>query len=131
MRASLVVNCQSTFVAAAFRAACQWPICWASVSTRAIRRARHWRPSAPSSISAMFSHDPCLGVWWISSLPAMRLASSGANASYSEAAECVPLWVVRAVVHLQHVLHVVHELGRLPGRDAPHLPQVRPQLVFF
>ena len=32
----------------------------------------------------MFSQLPCLGVWCISNLSAMRLASEGANASYSE-----------------------------------------------
>ena len=27
-----------------------------------IRRFRHWRAKAENSISAIFSHDPCLGV---------------------------------------------------------------------
>src|SRR3712207_4567583 len=29
------------------------------------RRRSGSRPRALSSISAMFSHEPCLGVWWI------------------------------------------------------------------
>jgi hypothetical protein len=32
-----------------------------------MRRSRHWRVRADSSISAMLSQEPCLGVWWISS----------------------------------------------------------------
>src|SRR5581483_7670967 len=50
------------------------------------RRSRHWRLSTLSSISAMSSQLPCLGVWWIASLSASRLASAGGNASYFERA---------------------------------------------
>ena len=61
------------------------------VSRSLIRRSRHCRVSAESSISAMLSHDPCLGVWWISRRWARAKASSGSNASYSEAM----VWVLR------------------------------------
>src|SRR4029079_9015815 len=45
------------------------------------RRRPGSRSRALSSISAMFSQEPCLGVWWISSRSARRVASAGANAS--------------------------------------------------
>src|SRR3954469_12612479 len=45
------------------------------------RRRPGSRPRALNSISAILSQEPCLGVWWISSRSARRLASSGANAS--------------------------------------------------
>src|SRR4051812_44835357 len=55
------------------------------------RRSRHCRVRADSSISAMLSQDPCLGVWWISSRWARVNALAGSNASYSEPRE----WVLR------------------------------------
>ena len=41
------------------------------------------------------------------------------------------LWVMRAMVDLQHVFHVEHERGRVLGRDAPHPPQVRLERILF
>ena len=40
----------------------------------------------------MFSQEPCLGVWWISSLSARRLASAGGKAAYKDAGEWVLSW---------------------------------------
>ena len=42
-----------------------------------------------------------------------------------------PLRVMRAVIDLQHVFHVEHERGRVPGRDAPHPPQMRFERILF
>src|SRR3954471_18982934 len=62
MRASLVVNCQSALVAAALRRCCQaWT--WRSSVALSPTRSGRSRPRALSSISAMFSHEPSLGVW--------------------------------------------------------------------
>ena len=58
---------------------------WTRVSWLGIRRSRDCRASTPSSISAMFSQLPCLGVWWISRRWAMRRASAGSKASYQYA----------------------------------------------
>src|SRR3954451_1387524 len=41
------------------------------------------------------------------------------------------LWVWRLLIHLQHIFHVADELGRLFGWNAPHLPQMRSEFVFF
>src|SRR3954469_11151186 len=74
MRASFVANCQSALVAAALRRYCQaWT--WRSSVALSPTRSGRSRPRALSLISAMFSQEPCLGVWWISSRSAMRLAS--------------------------------------------------------
>src|SRR3954454_14939972 len=74
IRASVVVNCQSALVAAALRRCCQaWT--WRSSVALSPTRSGRSRPRALSLISAMFSQEPCLGVWWISSRSAMRLAS--------------------------------------------------------
>ena len=51
-----------------------------STSADSSCRSRHCRASTDNSISAMFSHDPCFGVWWTSSFSAIRLARSGRNA---------------------------------------------------
>ena len=56
-----------------------------------MRRSRHWRVSADSSISAMLSQEPCLGVWWISRRWASANALAGSNASYSDPM----VWVLR------------------------------------
>ena len=50
-----------------------------STSADSIRRSRHCRANTDNSISAMFSHHPCFGVWWTSSFSAIRLARSGRN----------------------------------------------------
>ena len=39
--------------------------------------------------------------------------------------------IVRAMIHLQNVLHVRHKFGILLGRNAPTLLEPRFQLVFF
>ena len=51
------------------------------VSRSVMRRSRHWRVRAESSISAMLSQEPWRGVWWISSRCANANALSGWNAS--------------------------------------------------
>src|SRR3954470_24614449 len=62
MRASLVVNCQSALTAAALRRCCQaWT--WRSSVVLSPTRSGRSRPRALSSISAMLSQEPCLGVW--------------------------------------------------------------------
>ena len=55
------------------------------------RWPRHWRERMLNPISAMLSQLACLGVKWMSSLSAMRLASCGGKTSYSAAF----LWVLR------------------------------------
>ena len=62
-----------------------------------MRRSRHWRVRAESSISAMLSQNPCRGVWWISSRCAGAKALAGWNA-HVEGAESVGV----EVVHHQH-----------------------------
>ena len=52
------------------------PLGWSSAAV-SIRSSRHCRVRTHSSISAMFSHDPCFGVWWTSSFSAIRQASLG------------------------------------------------------
>ena len=54
-----------------------------------ILRSRHCRVRALSSISAMLSQLPCLGVWWISKRLAKAKAMSGKNVSYREEMVCV------------------------------------------
>src|SRR5512132_1472402 len=94
MRASVVVKRQSTPRPAALRAVCQAVTSRSSAARLASRRSRHGSASTLSSISAMFSQLPCLGVAWSSSLSASRLASAGPNASYSEAG----VWVLQVVL---------------------------------
>src|SRR5918998_3184521 len=94
MRASAVVSCHSALVVAFRRcaqaAAWRLSVCWSPM------RSGRSRLKALSAISAMVSHEPCLGVWWISSRSLRRLASSGGNASSRLAGE----WVLR--VHDEH-----------------------------
>ena len=52
-----------------------------SVVRSAMRRARHWQLSTPSSDSARFSQLPCLGVKCHSNRSTRRRASAGSNAS--------------------------------------------------
>jgi len=89
IRASAAVKRQSTARPAALRLACQAATSRAKVSLSPIRRSRHCVARTPSSIYAMSSQLPCLGVWWISRRAASRRASSGAKAWYSEADVCV------------------------------------------
>ena len=79
--ASLVVNLQSTWRASALVAWAHAVSSALRTSSSAMRRPRHCLVRQDSSISAMLSHDPCLGVWWISNLPARAYALSGGNAS--------------------------------------------------
>src|SRR5579885_2985624 len=62
MRALAVVNCQRATTWASLRSSSQAATSSSNSATEAIRRSRHCLVSAASSISAMFSHDPCLGV---------------------------------------------------------------------
>ncbi len=61
-RNAAVVNCQSAFTPAAFRFASHAATSRANTSRSGMRRSRHCRASTLSSISAMFSQLPCLGV---------------------------------------------------------------------
>jgi hypothetical protein len=82
MRASSVVNRQPEGAPRLLRGACQ-----ADVSRRSLSRSgtgrpeRHCADSAARSVSAMFSHHPCLGVLCNRTCRAMRRASVGANPS--------------------------------------------------
>ena len=67
MRASLVVNRQSTWRSSALVARVQAASSVLRTSRSAMRRPRHCLVRQDSSISAMLSQEPCLGVWWISS----------------------------------------------------------------
>ncbi len=76
-----MVNCHLTSTIRSFLSISHAPTSFTSTSLDSIRLSKHCRPSTESSISAMFSHEPCTGVWWISSLSAIRRARSGSNAS--------------------------------------------------
>jgi len=80
VRASALVKRQSTLAPAAFRSDSIAAHASASECLSPTRSASRF-PATLSSSSAMFSHDPCFGVWWISSRSASRLASAGSNAS--------------------------------------------------
>ena len=62
-----------------------------------MRRSRHWRVRAESSISAMLSQEPWRGVWWISS----RCASANACGGFERLVERADAVGVE-VVHDQH-----------------------------
>src|SRR6266566_3249332 len=136
MRASSVVNRQSTPRPEALRAACHAATSRSSVAWSASRRSRHCSASTLSSISAMFSQLPCLGVYCSSSLSASRLASAGGKASYSDAG----VWVLQVVLD-QHdrlgvgVVHVdqVLDAGRPVDPGAPvadqHVPPTGQRLA--
>ena len=62
MRASSVVNCHFTVADCSFLRVCHFWISCFKVSWSAILLERHCRDSTESSISAMFSQLPCLGV---------------------------------------------------------------------
>src|SRR6266545_7863678 len=102
MRASSVVKRQSTPPPVALRAVCHAATSRCRVARSASRRSRHCSASTASSISAMFSQLPCLGVSCSSSLSASRLASAGGNASYSDAG----VWVLGVVLHQHDLLGV-------------------------
>lgn len=58
-------------------------------SRSGIRRFRHCRAKADSSISAMSNQDPCFGVEWIANRSAGARAYAGANSSYNNPSVCV------------------------------------------
>jgi hypothetical protein len=60
--ASAVVNRHCTPTSRSLRPSCHAPTSRSISRADSIRRPRHCRDSTLSSISAMFSHDPCLGV---------------------------------------------------------------------
>ena len=97
MRASAVVNCQSTWRWSVLVACCQAASSVLRVSRSVMRRSRHWRVRADSSISAMLSQEPCLGVWWISS----RWARANAVGGFERLVERADAVGVE-VVHDQH-----------------------------
>ena len=61
-RAFAVVNCQRTSTWRSFRSSSHCSTAPRSLPIVPIRRFSACRASTLSSISAMFSHDPCLGV---------------------------------------------------------------------
>src|ERR1700719_4025653 len=61
-RASAVVNCQSALACLLFRSASQAATSSVSIALSGMRRSRHCVDSTLSSISAMLSQLPCLGV---------------------------------------------------------------------
>ena len=89
MRASAVLNCHRTVLFSLFR--CVTHDCTSSAifAMLAILRPRHCRLRTPISNSAMFSHEPCFGVWWISKRSHKRLAILGSKAVYNAAGEWV------------------------------------------
>ena len=84
MRASLAANGQSALAGLrrCRQAGGALPRCPAAYPVRQVAAE-----GALSSVSAMFSHEPCWGVWRIASRSATRLAASGANTWESEAGE--------------------------------------------
>jgi hypothetical protein len=145
MRASTVVKRQSRGWAAVLRRACQAATSVWRVATAGPRRARPWRLSTLSSISAMFNQRPCLGVEWLASRSARRLTSAGGNAAAREVGVCgfrVSMtstiradlrvaWGVGPGIALEDVLHSPAERGVRLGREAPLPLLPRLQLVFF
>jgi hypothetical protein len=70
-----------------------------------------------SSISAMFSQLPCLGVECSSSRSVSRLASAAGNAAYSDAG----VWVFGVVLHQHDLLGVgVVDIDQLLDGSAPN-----------
>jgi hypothetical protein len=114
VRASLVVKCQLTCRWSVLTVLCQAASSVLRVSRSSMRRSRHWRVRADSSISAMLSQDPCLGVWWISSRWASVRALAGGE-RFVERSEGVGVEVVHhqhdpcgvGVVHAQEVVDLV------------------------
>ncbi len=81
MQASVVVSCQLTWRWLVLVAVCQAASSVLRVSMSSMRRSRHCRVRAESSISAMLSQEPWRGVWWISRRWARLKALSGVKAS--------------------------------------------------
>jgi hypothetical protein len=96
VRASLVVKCQLTCRWSALVAVCQAVSSVLRVSRSLMRRFRHWRVRADSSISAMLSQDPCLGVVYLQ--PLGECSGFGGFERFVQRAEGVGV----EVVHDQH-----------------------------
>jgi hypothetical protein len=136
MRASVVVKRQSIrrwVRLRAFSHAATWR---SRLARSARRRSKHCSARTLSSISAMFSQLPCVGVACSSSLSVSRLASAGGKASYSEAG----VWVFQVVldqhdplggrvVHVDQVLDAVRPVDAgAPVADA-HVPPAAQRLA--
>src|SRR3954468_3639529 len=81
VRASSILNCQSTPRCLAFVFSLQIPISDCSSGSSPMRRpARHWLVRQLNSHSAMFSQLPCLGVWQKLIRFTYARARSGGNA---------------------------------------------------
>ena len=89
IRASAVVKRQSPVTPSAFRRAAHAVTSRVNVSWSAIRRCRHWRLNTLSSLSAIFSQLPGLGVYTNSKRRRTRQASAGAKVADSAAEMCV------------------------------------------
>ncbi len=81
LRASSVVNRQSTGFRTALRSRSHAPTSLTNVGLTGILRSRHCRPNTFNSISAMSSQLPCLGVYTGSNRSIKRRASVGVNAA--------------------------------------------------
>ena len=83
MRASSVVNCQSTFASRRLRLTCHAATSSASRCLESILRFRHCHTITPISTSATFSRLPCFGVYTKSNRSRNALASTASRVSYS------------------------------------------------
>src|SRR6202022_3332190 len=88
MRAFSVVKRHRTLASSRLRSASPGDPPLTTSSLLSIRRSKHCPESTLSSVSAMFSQLPCLGVGWNSSRSHGRLAAGAANASYSAPPAC-------------------------------------------
>lgn len=87
-----------------------------------MRRPRHCLVRQDSSISAMLSQEPCLGVWWISSSAGQGVGLRGRE-GLVERGDRVGVDVVhhqddlvrRGVVDGQQMVHAVGPVGAGPG----------------
>ena len=87
MRASAVVNCQSAFTPAAFRSRCHASTSAARVPRSGIRRSRHCRAKALSSISAMNHGIP------VTYVPARNTLLLGLALGYAETVGAFDLFI--------------------------------------
>src|SRR3982751_4550399 len=118
IRASAVVKRQSAATPAPFRSRSH-AVTWRSSAGLSPTRSGRPRASALNSISAMFSHEPCLGVWRISSRSARRFARSGGKPSYRLARG----WGVELVHHQHELLRLgVAPLERRRDEPRPVAP---------
>ena len=89
IRVSSAVNCQSTTRVLLFRAFSHAVTSLRTISREGILRFKHCPNRTFSSISAIFSREPCSGVYTNSTRSIRRFAFSGGNAVYHDAALCV------------------------------------------